>query len=146
VVIGETAEIGEDVTIYQGVTLGGVELIPGKRHPTIESNVVIGAGAKILGNIVIGENAKVGANSVVVKEVPPDTTAVGVPARVITKGRITSPYSHNKLPDIDRELFAYLLKRLAILEEAIRTGDQTVLSKDSELDTLYQAFIKSMEK
>lgn len=146
VVIGETAEIGNDVTIYQQVTLGGVELTDEKRHPTIKDGAVIGAGAKVLGNITIGENAKIGANSVVVKNVPDDTTAVGVPARNITKGTIKSPLSHNKLPDIDRELFTYLVKRIAILEEAIITGDTDFIEKDRELEDIYQAFIKSMEK
>lgn len=146
VVIGETSEIGDDVTIYQGVTLGGVELTAEKRHPTIKNGAVIGAGAKVLGNITIGENSKVGANSVVVKNVPDDTTAVGVPARNITKGSIKSPLSHNKLPDIDRELFTYLVKRIAILEDAIVSGDTNFIEKDKELDDIYQAFIKSMEK
>ena len=146
VVIGETAEIGDDVTIYQGVTLGGVELTNEKRHPTIKNGAVIGAGAKVLGNIIIGENAKIGANSVVIKDVPDDTTAVGVPARNITKGTIKSPLSHNKLPDIDRELFSYLVKRIAILEEAIVSGDTNFIEKDKELEDIYQAFIKSMER
>ncbi|MDQ1339393.1 MAG: serine O-acetyltransferase [Campylobacterota bacterium] len=146
VVVGETAEIEDDVTIYQGVTLGGVELVKGKRHPTVKSNAVIGAGAKILGNITVGRNAKIGANSVVIKDVPDDTTAVGVPARNITKGAIKSPLSHNKLPDIDKELFRYLVKRIAILEEAIISGDTNIIEKDKELEDIYQAFINSMEK
>ena len=83
VVIGETTIIGEDVLIYQQVTLGGVSTDKGKRHPTIEDGAVIGAGAKVLGNITIGKNSKVGANSVVVKNVPEDCTAVGIPARVL---------------------------------------------------------------
>jgi serine O-acetyltransferase len=146
VVIGETAEIGEDVTIYQQVTLGGVELTDEKRHPTIKNGAVLGAGSKVLGNITVGENAKIGANSVVIKDVPDDTTAVGVPARNITKGTIKSPLSHNKLPDIDRELFTYLVKRISILEEAIVSGDTDFIQKDKELEDIYQAFIKSMEK
>lgn len=83
VVIGETAEIGNDVTIYHGVTLGGVGLEKGKRHPTIGDSVVIGAGAKILGPIIIGDNCKIGANSVVLKPIPKDKTAVGIPAKII---------------------------------------------------------------
>jgi len=146
VVIGETAIIEDDVTIYQGVTLGGVELTNDKRHPTIKSNAVLGAGAKILGNITIGENAKIGANSVVIKDVPDDTTAVGVPARNITKGIMKSPLSHNKLPDIDRELFRYLVKRISILEEAIISGETDIIEKDKELEDIYEAFIKSMER
>ncbi len=81
VVIGETAEVGDDVLIYQQVTLGGVSLSSGKRHPTIENNVIIGAGAKVLGNITIGRDSKIGANSVVIKDVPPESTAVGVPSK-----------------------------------------------------------------
>ena len=85
VVIGETAEIGDDCTLYQGVTLGGVGNERGKRHPTVHNGVLIGAGAKILGNIEIGNNAKIGANAVVLRDVPENATAVGVPARVIEK-------------------------------------------------------------
>ena len=84
IVIGETAEIGDDCTLYHGVTLGGTTWLKGKRHPTLGNNVVVGAGAKILGPIVIGENARVGSNSVVVKDVPDDATVVGIPGRVVT--------------------------------------------------------------
>ncbi|MCB1970182.1 MAG: serine O-acetyltransferase [Geminicoccaceae bacterium] len=81
IVIGETAEVGDDVTLYQGVTLGGVKFRPGKRHPTIGDGVVIGAGAAVLGPFTVGRNARIGSNAVVLKEVPPDTTVVGIPAR-----------------------------------------------------------------
>jgi serine O-acetyltransferase len=84
VVIGETAEIGDDTTLYHGVTLGGTSWNKGKRHPTLGRNVVIGAGAKILGPILIGDGAKVGSNAVVVRDVPPGSTAVGIPARITT--------------------------------------------------------------
>lgn len=84
VVIGETAEIGDDCTVYQGVTLGGTSWVEGKRHPTLARNVVVGAGAKILGPFTVGEDARVGSNAVVVKEVPPGCTAVGVPARLVS--------------------------------------------------------------
>jgi serine O-acetyltransferase len=87
VVIGETAEIGDDVTLYQGVTLGGTTWNKGKRHPTLGRGVVVGAGAKILGPIVIGDGAKVGSNAVVVRDVPPGCTAVGIPGRIIEPGR-----------------------------------------------------------
>ncbi|WP_027631612.1 serine O-acetyltransferase EpsC [Clostridium hydrogeniformans] len=87
VVIGETAEIGDDVTIYHGVTLGGTGKDKGKRHPTVESGAIIGAGAKVLGPIVIGENSKIGSNSVVLRDVPSYTTAVGIPAKIIYKSR-----------------------------------------------------------
>ncbi len=89
IVIGETAVIGNDCTIYHGVTLGGISGITGKnkkRHPTLGNNVSVGTGAKILGNITIGNNAKIGANSVVLKDVPNNAVAVGIPARIITKG------------------------------------------------------------
>lgn len=85
VVIGETAEIGDDVTLYHGVTLGGTTWNKGKRHPTLENNVVVGAGAKILGPITVGENARVGSNAVVLKDVPPGVTMVGIPARRVGK-------------------------------------------------------------
>ncbi len=85
VVIGETAEVGDDCTIYQGVTLGGTSLEPGKRHPTLDKGVVVGAGAKVLGPFTVGAGARIGSNSVVVKAVPPGATAVGIPARVIVE-------------------------------------------------------------
>lgn len=86
VVIGETAEVGDDCTIYQGVTLGGTSLDGGKRHPTLHRGVVVGAGAKVLGPFIVGENARVGSNAVVVREVPPGATAIGIPARIISEG------------------------------------------------------------
>ncbi len=146
VVIGETAIIGDDVLIYQQVTLGGVSTSKGKRHPTLENGVVIGAGAKILGNIIIGENSKVGANSVVVKDVPPDSTAIGIPARVLKRGFDKTPLSHNKIPDVNKEIFEYLLKRIKILETAMETGDNKhIKEKDHELEELYDNFIHSMD-
>lgn len=91
VVIGETAVIGDDVTIYQGVTLGGTGKEQGKRHPTIENNVMISAGAKILGSFTVGENSKIGAGSVVLQEVPPNSTVVGVPGRVVKRDNVKIP-------------------------------------------------------
>jgi serine O-acetyltransferase len=94
VVVGQTAEIGDDCTLYHGVTLGGTSWSPGKRHPTLGNGVVVGAGAKILGPIVIGDGAKVGSNAVVVKAVPPGATAIGIPARIVeshdTNGRFAA--------------------------------------------------------
>jgi serine O-acetyltransferase len=114
VVIGETAIIGDDVLIYQGVTLGGTGKEHGKRHPTIGNNVVIGAGAIVLGNILIGENSRVGAGAVVTKSVPPNSTVVGNPARVVVReGKRIEPLAHADIPDIVEELE----KRLARLEE-----------------------------
>ncbi len=145
VVIGETSIIEDDVIIYQGVTLGGVSLTHGKRHPTIKKGAVLGAGAKILGNIVIGERAKVGANSVVVKEVPDCSTAIGIPAHVIEKGRCTDPFMHNMLPDINKEMFEYLLKRVAVLEHILVVDNKSVLEEDLELENIYESFIKAMK-
>ncbi len=145
VVIGETTIIEDDVLIYQGVTLGGVNLSHGKRHPTLKSGCVIGAGAKVLGNITIGENSKVGANSVVVKEVPDHSTAIGIPARVVEKGRCKDPLSHNKLPDINKEIFEYLLKRVAVLEHVMVQDNKEILEQDLELEHIYESFLKSMK-
>lgn len=96
VVIGETAEIGNHVTIYQGVTLGGTGKEQGKRHPTIRDHVMISAGAKVLGNFVVGENAKIGAGAVVLKEVPPDSTIVGIPGRIVKPKRFPDYYNSNE--------------------------------------------------
>ncbi len=145
VVIGETSIIEDDVVIYQGVTLGGVSLTHGKRHPTIRKGAVLGAGAKVLGNITIGEYAKIGANSVVVKEVPDCSTAIGIPAHVIEKGRCTDPFMHNMLPDINKEMFEYLLKRVAILEHVLVEDNKSVLEDDLELEHIYESFIKAMK-
>ncbi|MDD2829564.1 MAG: serine O-acetyltransferase [Sulfuricurvum sp.] len=145
VVIGQTAVIEDDVLIYQGVTLGGVSLSAGKRHPTIKRGVVIGAGAKILGNITIGENSKVGANSVVVRNVPENSTAIGIPAHVIQKGRDKDPLGHNKLPDINKEMFEYLLKRVAILEHIMVQDNTDILEQDLQLENIYESFIKAMK-
>jgi serine O-acetyltransferase len=91
VVIGETSIIGDDVTIYQGVTLGGTGKEKGKRHPTIQNGVVIGTGAKVLGNIVIGQNSRIGAGSVVVQNIPPESTVVGIPGRIVTRNGVRLP-------------------------------------------------------
>ncbi|HIP13569.1 MAG TPA: serine O-acetyltransferase [Arcobacter sp.] len=150
VVIGETTIIEDDVLIYQGVTLGGVNLTKGKRHPTIKSNSVIGAGSKVLGNITIGENCKIGANSVVVKNVPCSATAVGVPARVIksTNADCNEHIEQNQadLPDVSKEMIVYLMKRLSVVEKALKEQDNIDISKeDKELEEYYSNFIDSME-
>ena len=139
VVIGETAEVGNEVTIYQGVSLGGVSLEKTKRHPTIEDNVIIGAGAKILGNITIGANSKIGANSVVIASVPPNSTAVGIPARTIIKGKSNDL---NKIPDIQLQLFTYLQKRLELLESQIPHSEELQVSIE-KLNLIYYEFLKS---
>ena len=96
VIIGETAELGDNVTLYQGVTLGGTGKEQGKRHPTLKDNVMVSAGAKVLGSFTIGENSKIGAGSVVLKEVPPNCTVVGVPGRIVKMG-------DQKIPRLDMD-------------------------------------------
>jgi len=120
VVIGETSEIGDDVLLYQGVTLGGTGKDTGKRHPTIGNGVVIGTGAKILGNIRIGDHAKVGAGSVVVRPVPDHSTVVGVPGRVVG-GAETDPLEHGMLPDPEGQAIDDLARRMAQLENLVRS-------------------------
>ncbi len=127
VVIGETAEIGDDVLIYQGVVLGGTSLRKGKRHPTIGDGVVIGAGAMILGDIEVGDGAKIGAGSVVVKSVPNGATVVGIPGKVIEEhGEPVLDLEHGKLPDPVAEAISFVLRRQDEMEEQIR--DLEVLS------------------
>jgi len=123
VVIGETSEIGNNVTIYHGVTLGGTSFTRGKRHPTIENNVTIGAGAKILGPLKIGNNSKIGANSVVIKDVPPNTTVVGIPGKIVTKEEfpVYSGLEHNKLPDPEALMLQSLVEQVNKLEKKIKT-------------------------
>lgn len=145
VVIGATAIVEDDVLIYQGVTLGGVSLNKGKRHPTIRSNTVIGSGAKILGNITIGRNSKVGANSVVVCDVPDNSTAVGVPAKIIKRDNKNCKMEHGDLPDINKEMFKYLLDRIHLVEIALKEEDGIDLTqKDEKLESDYNNFIEAM--
>lgn len=119
VVIGETTEIGNNVTIYQGVTLGGTGKDVGKRHPTVEDNVMISAGAKVLGPVRIGEGSKVGAGSVVLKDIPPHCTVVGVPGRVVRMHGKRYNDMDQKLPDPILEEFNRLNKRIQVLEETL---------------------------
>jgi serine O-acetyltransferase len=123
VVIGGTAIVGDGVTIYQGVTLGGTSLQRKKRHPTIGNNVVVGSGAAVLGDITIGDNVKIGANSVVVKDVPPNSTVVGIPGRVVLQdGRpvaLPSLRPQVDLPDPEANEIAELRARLAALEQRV---------------------------
>ena len=146
IVIGQTAIIGNDIIIYQGVTLGGVHLKPIKRHPTIEDGVVVGAGAKILGDITIGKNSKIGANSVVVHSVPPYSTAVGIPAKVIKKNDL-EPLDHNNLDDISANMFRYLSQRIFALEEKLKEQNiQIPQEKDDKLEKIYKVYIKSCQE
>ena len=122
VIIGETTIIGDNVTLYQGVTLGGTGKEHGKRHPTIGNNVMISAGAKVLGSFTIGDNSKIGAGSVVLEEVPPNSTVVGVPGRVVKRDNVALPQdtlNQIDLPDPVREEIDSLTRRLAALEEKI---------------------------
>lgn len=165
VVIGETAIIGDDVTIYQGVSLGGVSLAREKRHPTLENGVVVGAGAKVLGDITIGANAKIGANSVVIKDVPQGCTAVGIPARIITpKPESTfaskpsselclaqSSGTNALLPDVSKQAFLYLLERIEILEKQAHIADmdchkaqESMQELKTQLDKRYREYIQAL--
>ena len=122
VIIGETTIIGDNVTLYQGVTLGGTGKEHGKRHPTIGDNVMISAGAKVLGSFTVGENSKIGAGSVVLKEVPPNSTVVGVPGRVVKRDNVRVPRAdldHVHLPDPVKERIEFLEHRIYELEEHI---------------------------
>jgi serine O-acetyltransferase len=135
VVIGETSEIGDDVLMYQGVTLGGTGKEAGKRHPTIGNGVVIGTGAKILGNIRLGDHVKVGAGSVVVRTVPDHSTVVGVPGRIVGQGGYElEPLEHGKLPDPEGQAIDDLSRRIAELEAMVhglveKTADEKIPSK-----------------
>ena len=120
VVIGETAEIGDDVLLYQGVTLGGTGKVSGKRHPTIGNGVVVGTGAKILGNIRVGDYSKVGAGSVVVRPVPDQSTVVGIPGRVVRGLDPTDALEHGNLPDPEGQLIDELARRVAELEATVK--------------------------
>lgn len=123
VVIGETAELGADVTLYHGVTLGGTSWKKGKRHPTLEDGVVVGAGAKILGAITIGANSRVGANAVVVKNVPPNSVVVGVPGQVVIRSETPVPHrpdlEHGLLPDTIGTTLVALMQRVDALEAEV---------------------------
>ncbi len=135
VVIGETSEIGDDVLMYQGVTLGGTGKDTGKRHPTIGNGVVIGTGAIVLGNIRVGDHVKVGAGSVVVRPVPDHSTVVGVPGRVVGEAGYEAGYEmdaleHGSLPDPEGQAIDELSQRVAELEAMIRTlVDEKISSK-----------------
>ena len=135
VVIGETAIVGDYTLIYQGVTLGGTGKDTEKRHPTLGDNVVVGAGAKVLGNIQIGNNVRIGAGSVVLQNVPSDCTVVGVPGRIVRyKGNALAALDHEKLPDTEAEVIRSLFDRIQVLENEIeRLKAQRDLSPISTL-------------
>lgn len=128
VVIGETAEVGDGCTIYQGVTLGGTSLSHGKRHPTLERNVTVGVNAAVLGAITVGADSKVGGGSVVVKDVPPNSTVVGVPARIVMQNgvpvRLVPDRPQVDMPDPTADAIAKLQRRLTQLEDRLREVEQ----------------------
>jgi serine O-acetyltransferase len=149
-VIGETAEIGDDVTLYHGVTLGGTSWNPGRRHPTLENGVLAGAGAKILGPITVGANCRIGANSVVIEDIPPDMTVVGIPGKIVKpeseRRRIAADridLEHHLMPDPVGEAVSALVDRIDFLEVRVRhlqgkldsrtdAGDQTTNTTDPQ--------------
>lgn len=134
VVIGETCEIGDNVTVFQGVTLGGTGKEKGKRHPTIKDNALIATGAKVLGSITIGENSKVGAGSVVLQDVPPNSTVVGIPGRVVIqdgiKVRNSKDLNHRDLPDP-------VLDKIRELENEIENLKKVIQHKEGAKDNVH---------
>ena len=152
VVIGETAIVGDDVTIYQGVSLGGVSLARAKRHPTLESGVVVGAGAKVLGDILIGQNAKIGANSVVIKDVPAECTAVGIPARIIpprTNDEYKEKATKNALDSAEKDFSPESSEQTQDCCKALSSGTSVPLpdvSKNAFLYLLERIEILEQEK
>ncbi|MDE6472633.1 MAG: serine O-acetyltransferase [Clostridia bacterium] len=152
VVIGETVEIGTNVLIYQGVTLGGTGKDTGKRHPTIQDNVMISCGAKVLGPIVVGHDSKVGAGSVVLRDVPPNSTVVGVPGRVVKCNNVRVDDIDQKLPDPILEEFARLNRRIEALEKQLNiksckysiTQDNEV--EDSKEENVIEQEIEELEQ
>ncbi len=136
VVIGETSEIGDNVTFYHGVTLGGVSLEKGKRHPTLGDEVVVGAGAKILGAIEIGSGSRVGANAVVVKPVPPESVVVGIPGQIVKRSRKRPAdmpdLHHDRLPDTIGEALREVMNRLDYLEDHMHIHEGEHIKPDQE--------------
>jgi serine O-acetyltransferase len=134
VVIGETTEIGDGVLIYQGVTLGGTGKEKGKRHPTIGNCVVIGTGAKVLGNITIGDHVKIGAGSVVIRPVPPHSTVVGIPGRIVrARSAQNEELEHGQLPDPEGQAIEDMARRIEQLEQHVQTLMEEKLSSRQPL-------------
>lgn len=138
IVIGETAEIGDNVTLYQGVTLGGTGKEKGKRHPTIGNNVVVASGAKVLGSFTVGDNSKIGAGSVVLKAVPPNSTVVGIPGQIVWHNgkKIndveTIDLEHDDLPDPVQEMMQCLQRHMFKLEERIIQLEEELEKNDTK--------------
>jgi serine O-acetyltransferase len=159
VVIGETAEIGDDCTLYHGVTLGGVSWNKGKRHPTLGNNVVVGAGAKVLGPFTVGDNARVGSNSVVVREVPPGATVVGIPARIVQAERAPSEkvvaiaktlgfdaYGLTRdMPDPVANAISAMLEHIQVLDRRLDQVSRVLHQVDSRMPELELSKLKLPE-
>lgn len=149
VLIGETAEIGDDVLMYMGAALGGTSLNKGKRHPTIGNEVVIGTGAIILGAITVGDRAKIGAGSVVVKNVPPDTTAVGIPGRIVEEHHEPlAELEHGNLPDPVAEAVRFVLREQNTIEKRLRKLEDVnglIAPEDKELVEIKEHVVKEFE-
>ena len=154
VVIGETAIVGDHALIYQGVTLGGTGKESGKRHPTLGSHVVVGAGAKVLGNIQIGDRVRIGAGSVVLRDAPSNTTVVGIPGRVTCQNNLNADaLAHDKVRDVEAEVIGALFERLKTLEKQVEhlqnkssfhlTEDETeqTAKTQSNSDSMIAAFL-----
>ncbi|MFW6113511.1 MAG: serine O-acetyltransferase [Actinomycetota bacterium] len=140
VVIGETSEVGDNVTIYQGVTLGGTGKKKGKRHPTVGNSVVIAAGAKVLGPITVGDNSKVGAGAVVIKDVPPNCTVVGVPGRVVLQeGEPVVDLRHGAIPDP-------VMERIESLDGLIKKMEDRLLSTRLELEMTEEKLRRAVDE
>ena len=144
VVIGETSQIGNRCLLYQGVTLGGTGKDHGKRHPTLEENVVVGAGAKVLGAITVGTNTRIGAGSVVLRDVDADSTVVGIPGRVIHQSGVKiNPLAHSALPDTEGKVIKNLMERIDLLENQLRLTSELIkkisntqiISNQSEIES-----------
>ena len=140
VVIGETTIIGDDVTLYQGVTLGGVSTSKGKRHPTLGNRIVVGAGAIVLGDIKIGDDVRIGAGSVVVKDVPDNCTVVGVPGRIVAKAGVRvdmkDALDHNNLPDVEMQRLNAMEKQIGDLKDYDETTYEYISKLENTVDEL----------
>jgi serine O-acetyltransferase len=135
VVIGETAEVGDDVTMYHGVTLGGTTWEKGKRHPTIGNNVVVGVGAKVLGPVRIGDNTRIGANSVVIRDIPPNSVVVGIPGKVVfrVEGERRIALDQEFMPDPQGRAITSLLERVSRLEERLNLTDSDAAKREGDV-------------
>ena len=135
IVIGETTIIGDNVLLYQGVTLGGTGKETGKRHPTLKDNIVVGSGAKVLGNITLGNNVRIGAGSVVITDVPDDSTVVGIPGRIVMhKGQKSRHLQHNEIPDPMRDALTQLTHEIKDLKKIVKQDMGFCVNNDEEVE------------